>query len=210
MERLLAKFERRLDGFQGYLTAILAEVDTNNLKKDDLYKLESFLSDLWQVWGRFCRDLTVSSCTGCIDGLGNPVAGTHPNWEAVSYIAWRQNNGSPPSVVGTNSILRKEPTWGHVDKLIDVINALNPSNKSKLLLALGTVPKIEHIRLIRNCTAHKNMETFADVIAFQSAYGSFRIRHVIQALFWHDIVSSQILISARMDDMRIAARNAIS
>lgn len=86
--------------------------------------------------------------------------------------------------------------------------SLAPANYSGLTAAFGTVPDVEHIRLIRNATAHLNPETLADVLAFQSAYGATPVSHPLQALLWIDRATGKTLAQARIDDMRIAARNA--
>lgn len=126
----------------------------------------------------------------------------------VSFIAWKQKNGVPPATKGMNTVYRREPTWGHIDKLIEVIQALNPPNRSDLLAAFGTIPAIEHIRLVRNATAHRNIQTLADVLALQTQYKTFPVRHPLQALLWVDPTTGRTLIHSRLDDMRIGAKNA--
>ena len=101
-----------------------------------------------------------------------------------------------------------EPTWGHVDRLIDVIQALAPTNRGNLLSAFSIIPLIEHVRLIRNATAHRNVQSFAAVLAFQSQYLANPVRHPLEALFWVDPSTGRTLIHSRLDDMRISAKNA--
>lgn len=128
----------------------------------------------------------------------------------VSHIAWKQKAGAAPVMPGTNSILRKEPTWGDIDKLLEIIRAVNPANAPGLLAAFGTVPDVEHLRLIRNASAHINSQTFGEVIALQSRYFSTPIQHPLHALMWIEPASGKTLAQARIQDMRIAARNACS
>ncbi|RYE43855.1 MAG: hypothetical protein EOP24_26815 [Hyphomicrobiales bacterium] len=132
---------------------------------------------------------------------------THANHEVVSYIAWKQKNGIAPPVLGVNSILRKEPTWGHVDKLLEVIQALSPANSSVLLSGFGTVPRIDEIRVIRNAAAHRNQQTQSEVLALGSSYAAHHIHHPVEALLWIDSSSGRTLVQERINDMRIASRN---
>lgn len=174
----------------------------------DLHELEGWLSEVWQTWGRFCRRTVIESCIGCVGSNGALVAAMHASDEHVSYVASKQKRGIAPNVVGVNQTLRLEPTWGHIDKLLEVIQALNPNNHARLSAAFGTVPEIEHIRLIRNCAAHINHQTFAAVIAFQPQYLASPIKHPLEALFWTVPATGKTLIHARLDEMRICARNA--
>lgn len=177
-------------------------------KGPQIHELEGWVSDLWQTWCRFCRRVVVESSVGCVSSAGVLVGATHPSVAHVSHVASKQKKGLPPAVPGTNSVLRIEPTWGHVDKLLEVIQALSPGNSATLLAAFGTVPDVEHVRVIRNASAHLNAQTFAEVIALQPNYLSSPIAHPLHALTWTDRASGKALVQARMDDMRIAARNA--
>lgn len=176
----------------------------------ELHELEGWLSELWQTWCHFCRRVVMASCTGCDATSGASVVATHATQYHASHIAARQRRGVAPAVVGTNTVLRLEPTWGHVDKLLEVLQALAPANYSGLTAAFGTVPDVEHVRLIRNAAAHTNPETMAAVLAFQSAYMATPIHHPLHALGWIDRATGKTLAQARIDDMRIAARNACS
>lgn len=204
-----ARLERRLDDIAIHFSNFLGGLAAPALTKEKIYELEGILSDVWQVWGRFCREVTMLSCTGCISQQGAVVPAHYPHRDNVSFVAWKQKGGVPPAAVGVNAILRKEPTWGHIDKLLEVIDALGPANAAKLKSAFGIVPKIEHVRLIRNAAAHRNNQTQQEVLSFQSQYNSFPIRHPLQALLWQDPGNNQILLISRMDDMRVAARNAV-
>ena len=205
---LEARLNRRIDAAEVHLANLLGRTTIPCDATQELYELEGWLSDVWQFWCRFCRRVVMESCVGCRTTSGVMHAQNHPSPAVVSFIAAKQKKGIPPTVAGSNTVLRIEPTWGHIDKLLEVIQALNPPNRTGLLGAFGTIPLIEHIRLVRNATAHRNAQTLADVFAFQSQYKGPGIRHPLQALFWQDTFSNQILIQARLDDMRRGAKNA--
>lgn len=198
---------RRLDHAEAQFADYLQKMSMPPVRGQDLHLLEGWLSDIWQLWGRFCRRVVVESCNGCVGSNGVMIVNTHVSEAHVSFIASRQSNGVPPGTIGTNTALHREPTWGHIDKLLNVIQALNPANASVLSAAFGTVPDLEHLRLIRNAAAHLHSQNFAAVIAFQAAYLSTPIRHPLQALLWLDLSTGKTLVQARIDDMRIAARN---
>ena len=199
---------RRLNVAEFHLNEYLQRSALPPTNNQELYELEGWLSELWQIWCRFCRQMVFFSCRGCETAGGTTLTATHISPEIISFIASKQNKGTPPSKPGTNSIYRYEPTWGHIDKLIDVISALSPQNKNVLLSGFGTVQSVEHIRLIRNATAHRNLQTLADVQAIQPYYLASQLRHPLQALFWVDRTTGRSLAHSRIDDMRIAARNA--
>lgn len=205
-----SKLTRRLDEADKYLSGFLQRSTPLLSSPQDFYELEGWLSDVWQIWCRFCRNAIMASCGGCRTLSGAAVPQNHPSWEIVSDIACRQSKGVAPRTIGSNALLHREPTWGHIDKLIDVIQALAPANSAQLLAGFGTVPAIEHIRLIRNAAAHRNQQSLASVVAFRSQYRGGRIRHPLEALFWLDAATGRTLVHSRLDDMRVAAANAFA
>lgn len=207
LEWLESRFRRRIDLAEQRLGDYLQRT-TKPLKSGaEIHEIEGWLSDVWQTWGRFCRRTVVSSCTGFVLPDGSAVSQSHPSVAHVSFVAVRQKKGVAPAAAGENYTLRYEPTWGHVDRLLEVIQALGPANAGKLASAFGTVPAIEHVRLIRNCAAHINHETFAEVVALQPQYIATPITHPVEALFWTVPTTGKTLIHARLDEMRICARN---
>lgn len=208
LEWLESRFRRRIDLAERRLGDYLQRTAKPLKSGAEIHEMEGWLSDVWQTWGRFCRRAVIASCTGYDRPDGSTVAPTHQSVGHVSFVAAKQKKGVAPALVGVNYTLRYEPTWGHVDKLLDVIQALAPANAGTLTSAFGTVPEIEHIRLIRNCAAHINHETFADVIALQPQYIASPIAHPVEALLWTVPATGQTLIHARLDEMRICAKNA--
>lgn len=205
-----ARLNRRLDAAEAHLADFLQRAATPPSTERELHELDGWLSEVWQVWCRFCRHAVMASCSGCTTTSGVVLGMSHPSGEVVSFVACRQKNGQAPAALGTNTIYQREPTWGHVDKLLEVIQALSPPNRPNLLSGFGTVPSIEHVRLVRNAAAHRNVQSLAQVLAFQSQYVAFSLRHPLQALFWTDPITSRTLIHSRLDEMRAGARNACS
>jgi hypothetical protein len=121
LDRLQQRFESSLNRADRQLILYLSTVQRQNLKVDEIHQLEGWLSDLWQIWGRFCRTTVFASCTGCSTQTAGAIAAVQPGRGEVSYIAAKQRNGMAPIKAGSNSLLRAEPTWGHIDRLIEVI-----------------------------------------------------------------------------------------
>jgi hypothetical protein len=205
---LEARFLRRLDALEVHHSDYLARASSPPSRGSELYELEGWASDWWQAWCRFCRRIVVESSLGCINAGGVAIPSVHASDAHVSHIAWKQKAGIAPATPGTNSILRKEPTWGDTDKLLEIISAVSPANAPSLLSAFGTVPNVDHLRLIRNAAAHMNAQTFGEVIALQPLYRSTPIQHPLHALMWIEPASGKTLAQARIQDMRIAAKNA--
>ena len=204
---IAARLNRRLNEADRHFSGLLARDRGYTFSHADLFELEGWLSTVWQSWGRFCRNTVVASCCGCQTTSGIVVPATHTSAGTVSYIAWKQCRGTAPKSSGTNGLLRNEPTWGHIDKLLDVITALNPFNYGTISGGFGTVPAIDHVRIIRNAAAHRNVQTAAEVIGLQTQYIGGPLRNPLEALFWIDPTTGRTLAQVRMEDMRIGARN---
>ncbi|CAN7558468.1 hypothetical protein [Acidovorax sp. LjRoot194] len=207
LNRLQQRFEISLNRADNQLVSYLSNVQQQNLKVAEVHQLEGWLSELWQMWCRFCRTTVVASCTGCSTQAAGPIAAVHAGRGEVSYIAAKQRNGNAPPKHGHNSVLRLEPTWGHIARLIEVIQALSPANTNSLLGGFGTVPQIDEVRIIRNAAAHRNIQTYNEVLAISAGYKATGITHPVEALLWIDPPTGRTLVQARMDDMRIASRN---
>ncbi len=207
LNKLQKRFERSLDSADTELTSFLTGLTSSSLQIAEIHQLEGWLSDVWQVWCRFCRTTVFASCTGCTTIASGVVVGVHANRDSISYIAAKQKNGNAPAKAGTNHLMRSEPTWGHINKLIDVITALAPTNSTSLLSGFGTVPQIDDVRIIRNASAHRNIQTYQEVLNLSAGYRAAPIRHPVEALLWDDPLTGRKLIQARMDDMRIASKN---
>jgi hypothetical protein len=207
LNRLQQRFEVSLNRSDSQLISYLPTVRGQNLRLAEAHQLEGWLSELWQVWGRFCRTTVFASCIGCSTRAAGVIAGVHPGRGEVSYIAAKQKNGKAPVKYGSNSVLRVEPTWGHINRLIEVIQALAPANAPSLLSGFGTVPQVDEVRIIRNAAAHRNLQTFNEVLALSAGYKATGITYPVEALLWIDPATGRTLVQARMDDMRIASRN---
>lgn len=177
------------------------------------HQLEGVLSDAWQAYCAFVRQLCIFSATGCkTKGGAVHIASVAPaSWQRVSYVAMRasQNSGVQPAVL--NSLLRKEPTWGDAAKVVNIINALNPANAATLRAHLaGGLPGPKHCQVVRNACAHKNRETKGAVLALSASYLASPITYPTDALTWRDPASQEFAFVGWLDDMRAIAAGAVT
>lgn len=130
---------------------------------------ESLMSDIWQTWCLYCRNVVHASCRGgeCLNGaIIVKRTSVHDNsWKRLGYEARNRKNINSTSVNGHhNFLMRYEPTWGDLSVMIDVIQAINPINKNQLLIAFGMgLTSINHLQKARNACAHKNVETISEL-----------------------------------------------
>lgn len=177
--------------------------------------LEGLLSRAWQTWCAFCRSCVIESCTGTVDGAGAtipplPDAASDAHVSAAAIRA-HSRSAKPPYWGNTNTLLRLEPTWGDVDVLANILQRLRPTNVSKLLAAFSSrssSPKA--LQLIRNATAHTNVQSMGDVQGLRSRYIAFPIGHPTHALFWVDPSSKDFLATQAIEELKDAAASAIS
>lgn len=176
--------------------------------------LEGLLSRVWQAWCTFCRSCVVESCLGAKNGLG-VVVPQHPSAISADYVSGAairaKSKGTPPIWGTSNSLLRKEPTWGDVDVLTTIIPLLNPANKTQLLAAFSSGSRsAKALQLIRNASAHHNPQTLSEVNSIRSRYVVFPIKHPIQALYWVDPSSRDFLVNHAIEELLDTGLSAIS
>ena len=180
----------------------------------DEYFLEGALSRLWQAWCYFCRACIIDSCVGTTDGNGGivaalPQATSHEHVSKAAILA--KKNPSPPYWGATNNILRHEPTWGDADLLIKIIPRLQPTNQGQLMAAFSQGHSAtKALQLIRNASAHDNIQTRGELQALWSKYVIFPITHPTQCLYWKESNSNDYLIFYALDELRDAGMAAIS
>lgn len=169
--------------------------------------LETVLSDSWQSYCNFVRQVCVQSCIGCTTPSGMIAATAAPcTWARVSYVAIQAAHGGTVTAGKTNALLRKEPTWGDPTKIVAIINILNPSNRAILLSHFsGGLFGPKHCQTVRNAAAHKNTQTKNEVLALAASYTAHKIMYPTDAMFWIDPVSGDFAFISWLEDMRAIA-----
>lgn len=130
---------------------------------------ESLMSDIWQTWCLYCRNIAHISCRGsiCLDGNAFSARISHPDnsWRRLGYEAQNRRNQNRITNNGHQTFLmRYEPTWGDLDVMLEIIQALAPVNQNTLSSAFGMgMVSLKHLQLARNACAHKNVETITQL-----------------------------------------------
>lgn len=204
LESQLSRCER------SFIDALMIQNATETLKRR--HHLEGTLSDAWQAYCSFVRQLVIRSSTGCTTskGIVHAASITPASWQRASYIAYRVSNKSRILPASVNGVLRKEPTWGDTTKIIDIVSALSPGNATTLISHLaGGLLGPKHCQTVRNACAHRNHQTRAEVEALASFYTAARIRHPTDAMSWRDPVTNQFAFLSWIDDMKTIAEGAV-
>lgn len=159
------------------------------------YLTETLVSDIWQHWCGFCRQLIISSCQGAKARdftLISPRLGDN-TYKRIGYEASMVKNNSMHKVTpnGHNSFaIRHEPTWGDIDVFIKVAFGLNPSNVGTLTSIFGAPNSLKHLQKLRNACAHKSFETMQELNHLTLDYNFSRLNQPAD-LAWATIKNGQ-------------------
>ncbi|QIK81815.1 hypothetical protein G7069_09535 [Lysobacter sp. HDW10] len=174
--------------------------------------MEGALSDAWQAYCSFARNVAIHSSLGCTTANGTVhAASVNPStWQRSSYIAIRAAKGHSINLAQTNTELWKEPTWGDPGKSVSIITALNPGNARTLISHFaGGLLGPKHCQIVRNACAHRNHQTKADVEALATHYLASKITFPSEAMLWRDPHTSDFAFICWLDDLRTISEGAI-
>ncbi len=211
----LTTFERRLRvqlarAQAAYLEAVLmTRHEDRHVRR---HKLEGALSDAWQSYCEFVRCICINSAIGCVTSNGISVLPSinPPTWQRASHIAISGASKKAPHTTAENQIKRREPTWGDVKKIIDIVSALAPTNATTLITYLGgSLYGPLHCQLVRNACAHKNDQNLQEVKNLSVLYLAQPIASPADCLMWADTVTGKPAFISWLDDMRAIGVEAI-
>jgi hypothetical protein len=171
--------------------------------------LEGLLSSSWQYWGAFCRAVVMESALGSRTTTGHELPPCAGSWQEVSYIAASVINKRKLKPGELNNELRKEPTWGDLKHLGQVINALELANRETLASSFGVDSVIPHLQIVRNASAHRHSQNNRNVLDLRSYYLVSGLRHPVEALLWIQEESDQFAFTYWLEDMRIISTLAV-
>jgi len=204
LNKLLARLSLVEDRFITFQSAIPSRLDHSHWMF-----LEGLASATWQYWGAFCRSIVIDSALGSRTANGINLTPCAESWEEVSYIASCIAKARRPVPNGTNSDLRREPTWGDPTKLILIVNALNLGNKDTLASALGADSYVPHLQIVRNAAAHRHYQNTASVLTLRPYYQVSRLRHPSEALLWLEEHTKSFAFLFWLEDMRMLGNLAV-
>jgi len=201
------RFVHRLDRLEEVFTNWVAGSSGRPTQADVMF-LEGLLSTLWQQWSLFCRRVVFESAMGCVTRSGITVAPcvAPVDWKRVSYLSWRAYSGGAVQPGLLNSDLKKEPTWGDVQRLPSIISLISPANMSHLLSSLGAITRGPiHLQTVRNASSHRNYQTWDDIMRLKVFYNSHSVKHPSEVSMWVEPTSSDFAFMSWLDEIRLIA-----
>jgi len=210
LERIRDKFYRRINIVDG---AFDRHVVNPSLRyRIDRYALqEGLLSNLWQSWNLFCRDILIASAQGANTAAGvlttSPYAGlTEPEIAFVfQKLSRNQNVGTIKPLSGRHF----EPTWGDPVTINRISVGIGASNSSSLTSAFGGLILVSDLQKCRNACAHLNMESLVLVTNARVRYDDTSLRHPSEMMFWSDPSTKDFAWKSWIDEMMLTADFAV-
>lgn len=178
-----------------------------------IYNTEGLISDAWQSWNLFCRNLLVKSCQGCHGRQGTQYAARPSMDNSLERIALEVKlfgNGAaaPPPPGKKIANAWAFPTWGDGAKIINAVNGLNTQNNVALMTAFG-LPLQGHVELqrVRNFLFHKSNIAAHGVMNLQYYQHGVMPSHPA-LLVWELNQAHEIIFFVWLDDMKHIALHA--
>jgi len=173
---------------------------------------DGFVSQAWQAWGHFCRELIFASAQGTPTASNQPTGCPHAArpLEELAWIGMRAANGE--SINGIRSIRsrKSEPTWGDPSKFQQIVQAYGLANEQSVLSGVLIAGRIaSHMQTIRNASAHTDPDTIASVRSLAIFYQATPIRLPADAIFWVEPNTGEFLYRYWTSRMIVAARLAV-
>ena len=138
--KLYSNFDLRCKSYSYRVNELIAKKTTISTWEYN-YLTEVLMSDIWQSWSNFCRELFFSSCRGTIarDGTIIPKRVGDLSWQRLGYEAKKASSGHACTSQGhLGFFIRYEPTWGDIDVFIKIVQVLLPANASRLISIYGS------------------------------------------------------------------------
>lgn len=172
------------------------------------YQTEVLISDIWQNWSRFCRNLVLLSCQGTKARDMSIICKRNQDnsWKRIGYEASMAVKKRPLTTNGhINFKLRLEPTWGDIDAFITIVNTLSPANKNTLTSIFGSFSSLKDLQKVRNACAHKNAETILDLGILRKNYGFTKLKCATDIAWESSIIHSVKAIELWLYEMNLIA-----
>ena len=210
MEKEYKRFTNRILRLQRRADAILEDQNLPTWKL--IYYMEGLVSDTWQFWNVFCRNLLILSCQGCTGRSGHfypvrSISDNSINHIALEYTHYKNGNTSP--LLKCNKILHPHnfPTWGATRYILNVINGLSTSNKNVLMTAFSLpLNGIEELQNLRNTLFHMEEQKIKDLYKYYYTNYNIKVNH--PALIIFEIKNNTLIFFSWLDDMKHIALNA--
>lgn len=210
LEAIRRKFVQRLHLVDSAFERHLIEPVTK-LRTDRYALQEGLISQLWQYWCVFCRDVVMASVQGATTSLGAltscQLAG-RPEME-VAYVAMRLARGKSIGSIRQLSGSHLEPTWGDPNKINLIASGIGCSNEATLLSAFGFADRIIDLQLCRNACAHLNASNIHLIRGAKVRYIASRFSHPSELMFWEEPSTRDFVWRAWVEEMEIISEAAV-
>ena len=166
---------------------------------------EGLISQCWQSWCGFSREIIVSSSLGCmtVGGISTECRVSPATWQRVSYLAICARRKTRPKEDKTNNLVKFEPTWGDINRVQDVIDLIDPSNKETIKNAFSITARGPlHLQLTRNAATHISIDMMSELRAIRTQYNYPVLRHPCDMLFWVDPTSGDFAFRRWVFEMK--------
>ena len=204
LSRLEARFTRIGQLFdERYRIRTLRGID----RLSRYHALEGATSQAWQNWCGFCRQVIVEACQGTstINGATVACIPMPPTAGRIAYVSKQLMAGSGIRV-GKESLPHQEPTWGDPLVCLEAVNYFRPGNSAALLVGLNLAYYApEHLRTVRNATAHFSSSGIADVRRLSVYYRGQGFFHPLDILEWETKVSRENVFLVWLNDLKTMA-----
>lgn len=210
--KLYHSFSKRCNSYENRIIFVFSQkgvVDDwqfNNLT-------EVLISDIWQSWNHFCRELFLISCRGCKARDGSTIIAIQEQltWKRLCYLAKSTISNKNPTATGHASFfMRSEPTWGDLSVFVKILNGVKPNNFNHLMSTYGSFNRLKHMQNVRNACAHKNVETINELKNLSTHYGFMNLKNAPEIAWKTQLNSSNLAIEVWLDEMRTIADLATS
>jgi hypothetical protein len=138
---------------------------------------------------------------------GRAIARANQSWideQRVIYEAGCAVKGQPPRAGARIINSWAEITWGDIDKLVIVVGALNPTNRTELLNGFGgglSGPK--HLQIVRNASAHINRDNATSINRLAAYYYGNPIKHPTDLATRSHILTKDPAFISWISDMKL-------
>jgi hypothetical protein len=202
LDALRAKFLRRVSvvdsAFERRLTA-----PKSGYRSDRFAFQEGIVSQLWQYWCIFCRDLIIESAKGASTRSGlhttSPYS-TNSDLE-IAYVAKQLSNKVNITTIKALSGGHLEPTWGDINKLNLIVNGIGSTNNPTMASAFGAGTLLLDLQICRNACAHLNYDSIQRISLARARYNLTNFHHPSDVIFWIDPITNDFLWRSWVDEM---------
>jgi hypothetical protein len=200
--RIAAQLSRR----QKQATEILDDHQKGELSPWEFrFLAEGLVSNLWQDWNSFVKQVLILSCNGPItrSGIIFPPRAVLDNSEnRITYEVGQYSKGNTANAtkIFSGAI---EPTWAHPDRIISCINGLAPLNILPLQMAFGSAGLVgpKRIHLVRNASAHKTRSNRQDVQTLRAIYRTKHFLDPIDIIWGSNPTTNSIAVFEWISDL---------